>query len=279
MINVRSSFVRPRMIDQEIMKLSLVQSQRLFTSSPARKSTKPLSRKPIGGNDDNNLRSANLEFSSGKAIILCVLVGGIGYYIFQNEKHKMDLKREQESKKGYGKPQIGGGRFTLIDHNGNPFSEQNLLGKFSLIYFGFSHCPDICPDELDLLGVWLDKLKKDNIEVQPVFITCDPARDKPEVLKEYLSDFHDGIIGVTGEYDDIKNICKQYRVYFSTPQNVRPDQDYLVDHSIFFYLMDPQGQFMEALGRNHDENSGVIRIKDQIRQYKEADNNDNKKWF
>lgn len=71
----------------------------------------------------------------------------------------------------------------------------------------------------------------------PIMITCDPARDNPAVLKEYLKEFHPHFIGLTGDYDKIKDVCKKYRVYFSTPQNVKEGQDYLVDHSIYFYLM------------------------------------------
>jgi protein SCO1/2 len=70
-----------------------------------------------------------------------------------------------------------------------------------------------------------------------VMISCDPARDKPAVLKPYLQEFHSDIIGLTGDYEEIKNTCKEYRVYFSTPPHVKPGQDYLVDHSIYFYLM------------------------------------------
>lgn len=87
--------------------------------------------------------------------------------------------------------------------------------------------------------------------VLPIFITCDPERDTPKVLKEYLAEFHPAFIGLTGTYDQIKDVCKSYRVYFSTPKNVAPGQDYLVDHSIYFYLMDPEGDFVEALGRQH----------------------------
>jgi protein SCO1/2 len=71
----------------------------------------------------------------------------------------------------------------------------------------------------------------------PIMITCDPARDTPEVLKEYLAEFHPSILGLTGSYENVKQTCKEYRVYFSTPPTVKPGQDYLVDHSIYFYLM------------------------------------------
>ena len=94
----------------------------------------------------------------------------------------------------------------------------------------------------------------------PIFITCDPARDTPAVLKEYLSEFHTDIIGLTGSWEDIKQVCKKYRVYFSTPEGVKQGQDYLVDHSIYFYLMDPEGDFVEAIGRQHspEQAAGII---------------------
>lgn len=84
----------------------------------------------------------------------------------------------------------------------------------------------------------IDKVKAECGDILvPIMISCDPARDKPSVLKPYLKEFHDDIIGLTGEYDEIKRTCKEYRVYFSTPPTLKAGQDYLVDHSIYFYLM------------------------------------------
>ena len=71
----------------------------------------------------------------------------------------------------------------------------------------------------------------------PIFITCDPARDTPAVLKHYLAEFHPGLVGLTGTWEQVRDVCKAYRVYFSTPEGVKPGMDYLVDHSIYFYLM------------------------------------------
>lgn len=106
------------------------------------------------------------------------------------------------------------------------------------VYFGFTHCPDICPDELDKMALMYDRVVAECGNVLlPLMITCDPARDNPKVLKEYLAEFHPDFIGLTGEYEKIKETCKAYRVYFSTPSSVKPGQDYLVDHSIYFYLM------------------------------------------
>lgn len=109
------------------------------------------------------------------------------------------------------------------------------------IYFGFTHCPDICPDELDKMAKMINQVrdKRGNV-LNPLFITCDPARDTPPVIKGYLSEFHPDLIGLTGTWEQVKATCKAYRVYFSTPPHVQPGQDYLVDHSIYFYLMGEQ---------------------------------------
>ena len=101
----------------------------------------------------------------------------------------------------------------------------------------------------------------------PVFITCDPARDGPKELKGYLAEFHNRLVGLTGTYDQIKAICKAYRVYFSTPAKVAPGQDYLVDHSIYFYLMDPDGDFVEALGRQHSPQEAATIILDHMKDW------------
>ncbi|KAF2834273.1 thioredoxin-like protein [Patellaria atrata CBS 101060] len=103
--------------------------------------------------------------------------------------------------------------------------------------------------------------------MRPIFVTCDPARDTPLVVKQYLSEFHPDLIGLTGSYEDTKNMCKAYRVYFSTPPEVKPGQDYLVDHSIYFYLMDPEGDFVEAIGRNFSAEEAVNVITNHIRDW------------
>ena len=157
------------------------------------------------------------------------------------------------------------------------------------VYFGFSHCPDICPEELDKMADMIDVVSKTlppsqgNPELLPIFITCDPARDTPAVLEKYLSEFHQDMIGLTGSWDDIRKTCKLYRVYFSTPPHVKPGQDYLVDHSIYFYLMglssicpqrhtepltetakDPDGDFIEVVGRQHTAEQGAKLVTDHI---------------
>lgn len=203
------------------------------------------------------------KFTNWKTIGLFTIASAGIYYWAYNKKKELEIIKEVEANRS-----TVGGPFKLVDFNGNEFTEQNLLGKFSLLYFGFSHCPDICPAELDKLSQWIDGVKKDlNVDVQPVFITCDPIRDSPKVLKKYLKDFHPSIIGLTGTHCQIKDMCKNYKVFFSTPADADPKADYIVDHSTFTYVIDPEGQFIEAIGTIYDDNEGLQRIEQHIKTF------------
>ncbi|PLN82526.1 SCO1 protein [Aspergillus taichungensis] len=207
---------------------------------------------------------------SWKAAALFVVTGAAMIIYFRVEKERLARKRVAEMNKGVGKPKVGG-PFVLTDLEGKTVTEEELKGRYSFVYFGFTHCPDICPDELDKMAAIIDNVKaqtKGENVFLPVFITCDPARDTPEVLKNYLKEFHDDIIGLTGTYEQVRNVCKQYRVYFSTPRDVQPGEDYLVDHSIYFYLMDPEGDFVECIGRQDTPESATKVIMEHINDWK-----------
>ena len=217
------------------------------------------------------------NFSTWKFAALVALFGGAGYYYARREKDMLEIEKEEASNRP-----IVGGPFELVDHNGNKFTDKNLLGKFSLIYFGFTHCPDVCPAELDKLDVWLKEVeKRAGIKLQPIFVTCDPARDTPGVIKTYLEDFNPNIIGLTGTYDQIRDLCQKYRVFFSTPRDAATNEDYLVDHSTFFYLMDPEGKFIDALGDIYDGEEGVNKLLKHIRAFipEEERKKRMKKWY
>lgn len=221
---------------------------------------------------------AKSKYRTGPASPLAVLLfigSGIGmYYYIGYEKERMERQRVAEHSKGMGKPKVGGS-FTLVDQHGQPWSSEQMKGKYALIYFGFSHCPDICPEELDKMSEMISLVEDAvpsssarNPELLPIFITCDPARDTPEVLKVYLKEFDDRFVGLTGAWEQIKEVCKAYRVYFSTPPGVKPGMDYLVDHSIYFYLMDPDGDFVEAIGRQHTAEAGAEVISMHMKDWK-----------
>ncbi|XP_014552678.1 hypothetical protein COCVIDRAFT_109767 [Bipolaris victoriae FI3] len=237
---------------------SLGGQTRTFSQSASRSKLKTI--------DQIRARNKGGPFNLTAAILFIAAGGGLWAY-FTYEKERLARKRIAEQTKGIGKPKVGG-PFQLVDQNGKPFSNEDMLGKYSLVYFGFTHCPDICPDELDKMALMYDKVVAECGNVLlPIMITCDPARDNPKVLKEYLAEFHPDFIGLTGDYEQIKSTCKAYRVYFSTPNNVKPGQDYLVDHSIYFYLMDPEGDFVEAIGRNFTADQAAKVISDHIKDW------------
>ncbi|EAQ89691.1 hypothetical protein CHGG_06310 [Chaetomium globosum CBS 148.51] len=206
----------------------------------------------------NTVEEAKSRYRSGVPLLverpgLLFIVTGAGLvWYFENEKDRMQRKRIAEANKGVGKPK-----------------DQDLKGRYSLVYFGFTHCPDICPEELDKMARMFDLVEQQRPGVMtPLFVTCDPARDGPKEMKEYLAEFHPKFIGLTGTYEQIKAMCKAYRVYFSTPSEVKPGQDYLVDHSIYFYLMDPEGDFVEALGRQHSPDQAAKVILDHMKEWR-----------
>ena len=134
-----------------------------------------------------------------------------------------------------------GGPFRLTDQNGGTVTEQNLKGAPFLVFFGFTHCPEICPTTLFELSEILRKLGPDGKRVRVVFITIDPERDTPAALKDYLSSFDPRMLALTGDPAEIAAVAKAYRVYF---KKVPLEQDYTMDHTAIVYLMDKEGRFV-----------------------------------
>ncbi len=134
-----------------------------------------------------------------------------------------------------------GGPFQLIDHNGQSVTDAVYAGKFLLIFFGFTHCPDVCPTELSAMATALDDLGPLAERVQPLLVSIDPARDKPAALKEYVVAFHPRIVGLTGSDEQIAAVAKAYRVYYGKGP-VDAEGNYAMDHSAFVYLMGPDGK-------------------------------------
>jgi protein SCO1 len=151
-----------------------------------------------------------------------------------------------------------GGPFRLIDQNGKPVSDADLKGKWQLVFFGYTHCPDTCPTALNEIALALDQLGVKRDEVEIVFITVDPDRDTPEVMKAYVQSFDARIIALTGSPDAVAQAAKAYRVYYA--KHPRGDGDYDMDHSAVIYVMNPEGRFTATFTPDSSADSIVQRL-------------------
>jgi protein SCO1 len=145
-----------------------------------------------------------------------------------------------------------GGPFTLTDHNGRRVTEKDFLGHYTLIFFGFTNCPDICPSGLQVMTAALDKLGPKADAVTPVFITFDGARDTPEKLSAYLKSFHPRLIGLTGSEEELAAVTKSYRVYVQKVTDEKTPGSYTFDHAAVFYLMGKDGVFLTPIPHTTD---------------------------
>jgi protein SCO1 len=139
-----------------------------------------------------------------------------------------------------------GGAFTLTDHLGVRRSSTEFRGKLLVIYFGYTHCPDICPLDLMAITGAIDRLGADGEKVQPMFISVDPERDTPEQLAPYVASFHRRLVGFTGTPEEIGKVALAYKAYFTKVVGSRPG-DYVVDHTSFIYLANRQGEHLGVL--------------------------------
>lgn len=235
----------------------LLRSRRDFAS---RKSDLKEKKVPI------TWKSLGITFAIGG----CVLAG----MLYAKKKKQQALDRER--KRALGKAAIGGS-FELVDHNNEPKSSKDFLGKWLLIYFGFTHCPDICPDELEKLGKIINIMDKEmpDIPFQPLFISIDPERDDVKAVKAYVAEFHPRILGLTGSKEQVEKASRAFRVYFSAGPRDEAD-DYIVDHTVIMYLVDPDGEFVDYYGQNRTASQISSAIQLQEAKYKRAKGSS---WF
>jgi protein SCO1/2 len=156
-----------------------------------------------------------------------------------------------------------GGPFALTDQDGRALTDADFRGRYMLIYFGFTYCPDVCPTSLarnaDALALIGDKAAK----VTPILISVDPERDTPAALKAYAQLFGGGLVGLTGTPQQIADVARAYRVYYAkVAASDSGSATYLIDHSAFTYLMGPDGQFIQLF--RHD--LGAIEMAQQLRE-------------
>ncbi|MDF1629028.1 MAG: SCO family protein [Alcanivoracaceae bacterium] len=147
-----------------------------------------------------------------------------------------------------------GGDFSMVDQDSKPFGPADLQGKLSLMFFGFTQCPDICPATLArTVGVWKELTEPHREQVQVVFVSFDPQRDTPAYLKEYLAFFDPTVIGLTGSAEQVASMARSYGVVY-LQEDAQPgrEQDYLFSHSDFVYLLDRQGRVRKLFKSDFD---------------------------
>ena len=203
------------------------------------------------------------------ALFLSILAG---FYLWDGTSSASSPATES----GSGTVKIGGD-FTLTDHTGKEVHDSDYRGRVMLVFFGFTHCPDICPVTTAVLSKTLDQLGADADKVAPLFITVDPKRDTADVLKTYLANFNSHLIGLTGSPEQIKAVVDAYKAYAAVVANDEDeheasegyghhhDDDYMVDHSGYVYLMGKDGVYIRHFPYNVSEKELTEALKPYLK--------------
>ena len=155
-----------------------------------------------------------------------------------------------------------GGPFELVDHTGELRSDKDFLGQYMLIYFGYTFCPDVCPVSLQAASDILDILPENMAgQIQPIMISIDPERDTPEQMSEYVANFHPRTVGLTGTPEQILEISKAYAVI---AEKASDDENYLMDHTSMFFLIGPDGVYLDRFSSLADPEALALKIKQLI---------------
>lgn len=176
---------------------------------------------------------------------IVAMIGGTAAFIQMN---KSDDQFAQCRASSVGGGAIGG-PFTLVNGQGETVTDTDVITQPSIVYFGYTFCPDVCPLDAARNAVAVDLLDEQGITSTPVFITIDPARDTPEVVADYAYNFHDRMVGLTGSAEQIKAASLAYKTYYRKQESDDPDY-YLMDHSTFSYLVLPEHGFVEFFRRD-----------------------------
>jgi protein SCO1/2 len=198
--------------------------------------------------------------------MLTVFGGCVSWYAW--EKQSVLSRAKDKHRRTIGTALLGG-PWTLVDHTGRVVTDATLREgghSFALLYFGFTHCPDICPAELIKMKQVVDRLDRElGPVVRPVFISVDPRRDGVAQVSHYIRDFHPRTLGLTGTPGQVKAVCRAFRVYHSVADQASED-DYLVDHSIVMYLLGPDGVFIDFYTQLADADECFERINKAIKE-------------
>lgn len=154
--------------------------------------------------------------------------------------------------------------FELTDHNGMVKTDEEFRGRWLLVFFGFTNCPDVCPTGLATIAQVMDDLGAEGTAVQPLFITVDPERDTPGVLANYIPQFGPGILGLSGSTEQIERTAKAFKIYYQKIEETSSSDSYTLGHTSSFLLFDPLGEFVRIYEFNQDPAAIVSDLRERI---------------
>lgn len=157
-----------------------------------------------------------------------------------------------------------GGDFTMIDENGNNVTAQDYKDTYKLVFFGFTHCPDICPAGMQKIALTMDKLGDTAQQITPLFVSVDPRRDLPDVMKEYTAMFDERIIGLTGNEKQVQDMEDKFKVYASKIASDQGEEFYMYAHSAYIYLTDKNNHMITVFGQDDIPQTIAKEIKHHI---------------
>ena len=179
-------------------------------------------------------------------ILTAIVVVTVGVQVVIDYFHGLPVYKSRLSQSSKG-PDIGG-PFTLVDHTGRTVTSEDFSGRYRLVYFGYTFCPDVCPTALQtMMSAYAQLSPKTQAKVVPLFITVDPQRDTVERMQGYIAAFHPALIGLSGTVEQTTAAAKAYKAYFAKVKQ-EDDKPYLMDHSSIIYLMDPEGRYHAHFG-------------------------------
>ena len=187
-------------------------------------------------------------------VLILAIAGGLGAYVWL---------RDAPSQKAEGallKPVSGiGGPFALLDQKRRPFTEKELEGKPTALFFGYTFCPDVCPTTLLEATTWMKALGAESDRLRIVFVSVDPERDTPEKLDPYLASFDDRFVGLSGSREETDRIVKAYRVFARKVEG--KGGDYTMDHTAAVYLLDAQARFVGVINFQEPTDKAMVKIR------------------
>lgn len=202
------------------------------------------------------MRGFRIALYAGIAACL-ILIGGLLYYQHLNQGTENSLTASTEL----------GAPFRLTDHNGDPITEQAFTGRPTLVFFGFTRCPEVCPTTLYEMAGWFDALGDKGKDLQAFFISVDPERDTPEIIKGFAEAFSDRITGITGEPQKVWNLLAAWHVYYAKVRDEGDeDDDYTMDHTASVFLLDRDSRFRGTIAYGENADTAIAKLEKLVRR-------------